>query len=76
MLRILSVRKSDSGEYTVLLTNKKGSEKSSAKVVVTSDGKLRRKTQEFHCHLHFEFFRKRSSFCNAGLQVLTQLKMQ
>lgn len=40
MLRILSVRKSDSGEYTVLLTNKKGSEKSSAKVVVTSEGKF------------------------------------
>ena len=47
MLRILSVRKSDSGEYTVLLTNKKGSEKSSAKVVVTSDGELHEKAQSF-----------------------------
>ena len=38
MLRILSVRKSDSGEYTVLLTNKHGSETSSACVSVKSEG--------------------------------------
>ena len=38
MLRILSVRKSDSGEYTVLLTNKHGSESSSARLSVTSEG--------------------------------------
>ena len=38
MLRILSVRKSDSGEYTVLLTNKHGSESSSARLSITSEG--------------------------------------
>lgn len=39
MLRILSVRKSDSGEYTVLLTNKLGSESSTSKVSISSEGK-------------------------------------
>ena len=38
MLRILSVRKSDSGEYTVILTNKHGSETSTAHLSITSEG--------------------------------------
>ena len=38
MLRILSIRKSDSGEYTVILTNKHGSESSKAKISIKSDG--------------------------------------
>ena len=74
MLRILSVRKSDSGEYTVLLTNKTGSDKSSAKVIVTSDGELYKENSVFRCH--FQFFRKRSPCCKAGFQVAIHLKMQ
>ena len=38
MLRILSIRKSDSGEYTVLLTNKLGTESSTANVTISSGG--------------------------------------
>lgn len=40
MLRILSIRKSDSGEYTVLLTNKLGADSSSANLSITSEGKI------------------------------------